>query len=124
MFVEPGAPDEADRIAELERRPQPRRPSAAHEAEMATVRAGQRFDDRRSLAVPADPDDKPLVAPFHGRAASAYEARRCAGGGTRASFRAMRSASADSAPTNAASPGHAPRVKTQPPIEPARLEPA
>ena len=71
MFVEPGAPDEADRIAELECCAQPSRPPAAHEAEMATVRTGQRFDDRRSLTVAADADDEPFVAPFHGGTASA-----------------------------------------------------
>jgi hypothetical protein len=67
MLVEPGAPDEADRIAELERRAQPSRPPAAHEAEMTPVRTRQRFDNRGRLAVPADPNDEPLVAPFHGK---------------------------------------------------------
>src|SRR6516225_4797213 len=73
MLVEPGAPDEAYRIAGLQGRAEPRRPSAAHEAEVAAVRAGHRLNDRRGLAVPADSDDEPFVAPFHGRAAFSTE---------------------------------------------------
>ena len=105
MLVEPRAPDEADRIAELERRPQPRRPSAAHEAEMAAMRAGHRFDDRRGLAVPADADDEPLVAPFHERARLRFRERADARAGARArASRRSSSASPDMAPRNAASP--------------------
>src|SRR3984957_2316606 len=79
---------------------------------------------RASTIVEASPCRRtPMISPSSrhsiGRAASAYEARRCAGGGTRASFKAMRSASADIAPMNAASPRHAPRVKT-PPADRAR----
>ena len=64
MLIEAGAPDEADRIAGLERRSQPRRPSAAHEAAMAAMRARQRFDDGRPLPVPSDAEDDPRVAPL------------------------------------------------------------
>src|SRR5208282_5842304 len=65
MLVEPGAPDEADRIAGLQGRAEPRRAPAAHEAEMAAVSAGHRLHDRRTLAVLANADDEPFVAPLH-----------------------------------------------------------
>src|SRR5262249_55732604 len=123
MFVESGAPGKPDRIAGLQRRTKARRPSAAHETEMAAVRARQRLYDHGRLAVLGAADDEPLVAPFHVRG-SLYEARRLGGGGTCASFKAMRRANADITPRKAASPGHAASEKTQPPNEPATLEPA
>src|SRR5271165_1876198 len=120
MLVEACAPDEAQRVAGLQRRVEPRRPPAAHEAQMAPVRPRHHFDDRRSLAVSADADDEPFVAPFH---AAPHEDRRWAGGGTRESLSATASASPDSAPMKPATPGQPAPANTQPPTVPATLEP-
>src|SRR5208337_3421367 len=65
MLIEPGPPHEAEGVARLKRRIQPRRASAAHEAEMAAVGPGHRLHDRRMFAMPADADDEPFVTPFH-----------------------------------------------------------
>src|SRR5271169_4212476 len=75
MLVESRAPDEADGVAGLQRRAEPRRAPAADEAEMAAMRPGHRLDDRRLLAVPADADDEPFVPPLHAQAPSLRSAK-------------------------------------------------
>ncbi len=56
---------QANRVSRLQGRGHARRATAAHEAEMAAVLTRHRLDDRRMLAMPADADDEPLVAPLH-----------------------------------------------------------
>ena len=65
MLVKPRPPDKGEGIARLQRRVEPRRSSAAHQTEVATVRSRHRLDDRGMFAMPANADDEPFVAPFH-----------------------------------------------------------
>ena len=89
---------------------------------MAAMRSGHRFDDRRGLAVPADADDETLVAPFHGRAPPSGAKMRRRGNARQLQGDEKRK------PGKRADEGRLARpraqVKTQPPTEPATLEPA
>ena len=121
MFVEPRAPNQAERVAGLQRRLQPRRTSAAHQAEMTAVAAGHRLDNRRGLAVATHADDDALVAPFH--RAAPYGPARWRGGGILERRSAITSPTAARLTKSATTPDQPSRAKNNPPAQPTRLEP-
>src|SRR5579872_463414 len=65
MLVEPRPPDELQRIARLQKAVEASRAPAAHQAEMAAMRARQKLDDDRALAMLLDAENDAFVAPFH-----------------------------------------------------------
>ena len=65
MLVEAGPPDEIDAVAGLQHRLLLARTAAAHQAEMAAMRARHHLEDDAGFAVPAGAEDDAFVAPFH-----------------------------------------------------------
>src|SRR5262249_41638031 len=78
MLVEPGAPNDIERIARLKQTSKTRRTPPANQAEMAAVRSGQRFTDRRRLPMLLDAEDDAFVTPFHRAAGRAARPRAAA----------------------------------------------
>src|SRR5690606_41324976 len=65
LFVEPGAPADVGRGAGLQDGLVLARAPAAHQAEMAAMRAPHHLEDGAGFAMPAGAENDSLVAPFH-----------------------------------------------------------
>lgn len=67
MLVEPGPPGQADPIARLQHRAQPRARRPAHEAKVAAMLAGHRLENGASLPVALDAQHDGFIDPLHER---------------------------------------------------------
>ena len=65
MLVEPGPPEQVDAVAGLQHRLLLARAAAAHQAEMAAMRARHHLEDGAGFAMLAGAENDSLVAPFH-----------------------------------------------------------
>src|SRR6476646_472266 len=66
MLVEPRPPGGADRVAGLQHGFQARAEAAAHQPEMAAMRARHQLEDGARLPVPLDAEHNAFIGPLHG----------------------------------------------------------